>query len=303
MDEDRKGSLSIACISVVGGIALLNCIRSVLRSGLACVVVAEKKAIRHEVAELISKQSLEIIYAEGCNVPEKRAIAVSNATSDWLALIEDTCTVDDQWRRGCEALIACRGASAGSGPVSLGQTLSARARALYCSDYGKFFPTVLKHPANAEPTGMLPVETLPGVNLLYRIEMLRQYMGEEGLIESEVNRRMREDGHGLYIHQKLAVTLEHADENGATFRSRFTHGRLYGGLQSRNMTAPQRALRALVCVLLPLVLSCRSLRAPTWTRNRAITTAFYIVAFEITWSCGECTGYLLGCGHSLEDWK
>ena len=123
------------------------------------------------------------------------------------------------------------------------------------------------------------------------------------MIESEVNRRMREDGHELYIHEKLAVTLESADEDAATLRSRFSHGRLYGGLRSRNMTAAQRVLRALVCVLLPLVLSCRSLRALTRTSNRAITTAFYIVAFETIWSCGECTGYLLGCGHSLEDWK
>ena len=188
MNEKHDESLTIACISIVGGTALFNCISSVLQSGLGCMVIAEERDIIDEVTRLISDKHLELVVTHGDSVPGKRAIAVRKAASAW-------------------------------------------------------------------------------------------------------------------IDEDLAVTLDHADETGATLHSRFNHGRLYGGLQSRNMRPAIRMVRALTCVLLPFVLSYRSLRAYARVRNRNLVTFLYIILFETVWSCGECTGYLSGCGHSLEDWK
>lgn len=303
MNEKPDESLTIACISIVGGTALFNCISSVLQSGLGCMVIAEERDIIDEVTRLISDKHLELVVTHGDSVPGKRAIAVRKAASAWIAMIEDTCTVNEEWRRGCASLIDCKDAAAGSGPVLLGDSLSVRARALYCSDYGKYFPVSLQDSMEHDSIKMYKCNTLPGVNLLYRRETVMQYINADGLIESEVNRRMIEDGHTLYIHEDLAVTLDHADETGATLHSRFNHGRLYGGLQSRNMRPAIRMVRALTCVLLPFVLSYRSLRAYARVRNRNLVTSLYIILFETVWSCGECTGYLSGCGHSLEDWK
>lgn len=303
MDENRDGSLTIACISIAGGPALLNCIRSVLRSGLGCIVVADKSAIIDEVNDLVSEYHLELICTKDCSVPRKRAKAVYRAETDWIALIEDTCAINNTWRQGYEEMITCKSTDGGSGPVNLGQSLDARSRALYCTDYGKYFPVLLKHAGDGNTSRMLQSETLPGVNLLYRRAIVMQYINDEGLIESEVNRRMNEEGHELHLHEDLAVTLEYPDVNGATLRSRFSHGHLYGGLQSRNMTSSQRILRAIACGILPFVLSYRSLRALAHDRRKILATAMFIVAFETAWSCGECTGYLLGCGKSLDHWK
>lgn len=298
-----ENQLTIACISVIGGAALQHCVRSIAATGLRCVIVADPRAITPEIRDTIHKNSLEFIDGSGCSVPVKRALAVKHCASEWIALVEDTCTLNDTWRFGCEAVMAMEDASGASGPVNLGHPLDRRARALYCSDYGPFFPATLRARHKGEHSTLSPTDTLPGVNLLYRRETLLGYMDDEGLIESEANRRMREDGHTLYIHENLAVTLRYADAAGASCSSRFNHGRLYGGLQSRNLSVTARLVRVLACFLLPVILSLRSLRALAGTREHVASTAAWILVFETVWSCGECTGYLLGCGNSLADWK
>jgi hypothetical protein len=303
MTSDSIDQLTIACISVIGGEALRRCIYSMAATGLPCVIVADPRAITPDISDIISNNSLEFIDGRGHSVPMKRALAVKHSGAEWIALVEDTCTLNDTWLAGCEAVMAVDDASGASGPVSLGLPLDRRARALYCSDYGSFFPAALRARQKGEHSTFSPADTLPGVNLLYRRETLRGYMDDEGLIESEANRRMREDGHNLYIHEDLAVTLRYANAAGASCSSRFNHGRLYGGLQSRNLTVTARLARGLACFLLPVILSLRSLRALAGTREQFVTTAVWIVVFETVWSCGECTGYLLGCGDGLADWK
>ena len=295
--------LTIACISVVGGAALQHCARSIAATGLPGLIVADSEAITPEIRDIIDSYPLEIINGSGCSVPMKRALAVKHSTSEWIALIEDTCTLDDTWGSGCEAVMALNGASGASGPVNLGSHLDRRSRALYCSDYGPFFPANREASPNDDYASVASVDTLPGVNLLYRRGTLIGYMDDEGLIESEVNRRMRENGHTLCIHHDLGVTLRYADTTGASFSSRFNHGRLYGGLQARNLSVIARLSRGMACLLLPVVLSLRSLRALVSTREHIASTAAWIVMFETVWSCGECTGYILGCGDSLTDWK
>jgi hypothetical protein len=295
--------LTIACISVVGGAALQHCVRSIATTGLPGLIVADSEAITPEIRDIIESSAFEFIDGSGCSVPMKRALAVKHSTSEWIALVEDTCTLDDTWLSGCEAVLALNGASGASGPVNLGSHLDRRARALYCSDYGPFFPSNREASPNDDYASVVSVDTLPGVNLLYHRGTLIGYMNDEGLIESEVNRRMRENGHTLYIHKDLSVTLRYADTAGASFRSRFNHGRLYGGLQSRNLSVTARLGRGLACLLLPVVLSLRSLRALAGTREHIASTAPWILMFETVWSCGECTGYILGSGDSLADWK
>lgn len=300
---DTADQMTVACISIVGGAALENSVRCVLATGLRCVIVADPAAITPKTKGIIRDYCIEWIDSSGCNVPVKRTLATNHCTSEWIAFIEDTCTVDDSWRAGCEAVMKMNDAAGASGPVRLGSPLDRRARALYCSDYGPFFPAALDDQSESEGKSPLSTDTLPGVNLLYRRALLMRYMDEDGLIESEINPRIRADGHGLYIHERLSVTLRHADSAGLSFHSRFSHGRLYGGLRARNLNVSSRLVRALACVLLPFVLSLRSLKALAYTREQVTTTALWIVMFETTWSVGECTGYLLGSGKTLADWQ
>jgi hypothetical protein len=303
MTSNRADQLTIACISVIGGAALQECARSILATGLPGIIVAEPADITPEIIEMMLEGSLDFLDASDCSVPAKRALAVKHSVSEWIALVEDSCTLDENWLSGSKAVMLKDDASGASGPVSLGHPLDRRARALYCSDYGTFFPAILGARLEGEHSSLSPTNTLPGVNLLYRRETLLGYIDDKGLIESEANRQMREDGCTLYIHKDLAVTLRYADTTGASCSSRFNHGRLYGGLQARNLSATARLGRGLACFLLPVVLSLRSLRALTSIREHVFTTAVWILVFETAWSCGECAGYLLGCGDSLTDWK
>lgn len=303
MDSNRNVSLTIACISVVGGSGLVDCIRSILQTGFDCMVIADDDTAHVQLSDVIGEHRVEIISATGRTIPEKRAVAVENAQTDWIAMIEDTCTIGHAWRRGCEQLMACEGASGGSGPVALSPSLDARSRALYCSDYAQFIAPPALRSDDAPGDRMFESDTLPGVNLIYRRDAIAPYITDQGLVESEVNRHMRNDGHSLYMHPGLAVTLTSPDTAGATASARFAHGRLYGGLTAREMSLGHRVVRAAGCAILPCVLSWRALRALVRSRQRLIATLPHIAAFETFWSCGECTGYLLGAGRSIERWK
>lgn len=295
--------LTIACISVIGGTALEQCARSIIATGFPCLIIADSVELTPALRDIVKLDSVDFIDGAQSSVPSKRNLAVEHARSDWIALVEDSCTLDARWCVGIKQVLAQTDVKAAAGPVNLGGSLHRRARALYCSDYGPFFPASIQSQQTGEMGPCLATETLPGVNLLYHRETLLQYVDQEGVIESEINRRMTADGHRLCIHEDLSVTLRFADESGASFRSRFNHGRLYGGLQSRSLSVGSRLTRGLGCFLLPLVLSLRSIRSLTGTREHIVGTAAWIVMFETVWSCGEFTGYLLGCGETLADWQ
>lgn len=304
MTRSEEHPITVACISVAGGRALEQCVQSALRTGFRCMAVIGPGGAEDALRDVDPDRELRIIASDHESIPQKRALAVAQAQTEWIALVEDTCTLDESWRDGCEELIRYPAVQAASGPVRLSRIPGPALRALYCADYGAFFPHVLTRNAGTGSSGaLLPARELPGVNLLYRRDAAQDHMADGRLIETEVNRGIRSRANGLYLHPDLSVTLRAEHSRAATMGSRFAQGRLYGGLQSRQLRAATRAFRAVACLLLPFVLTYRAVRALSGLPGSKLRTGMYIVLFETAWSCGELTGYLFGPGNAADQWR
>jgi hypothetical protein len=62
MTADQSRKVIVACVPVIGGgAALLQCVRSIVATGLPCVIVADPRAITPDISDIFSNNSLEFI--------------------------------------------------------------------------------------------------------------------------------------------------------------------------------------------------------------------------------------------------
>jgi hypothetical protein len=61
MTADPSRKVIVVCVSVIGGAALLQCVRSIVATGLPCVIVADPRAITPDISDIFSNNSLEFI--------------------------------------------------------------------------------------------------------------------------------------------------------------------------------------------------------------------------------------------------
>jgi hypothetical protein len=141
------------------------------------------------------------------------------------------------------------------------------------------------------------------LNLLYRRSALPPLRPDEGLIEVEVNAAIRARGGEIALHPALAVTYCAEDRASARLRSRYAHGRIYGGGQRATRSVAARIAAVAKCAALPLVLFARAARALPRAYPRRFSALGWMLAFSMAWAAGEAVGYALGRGASLAAWR
>ena len=110
-------------------------------------------------------------------------------------------------------------------------------------------------------------------------------------------------GERIVAHRDLAVCIAEITEASMRLRTRFDHGRLYGGFLRRRKNFAGRMIHLLRCFALPFVLSQRAIIALPSAHASRLAAIKYIVFFEISWSIGEFVGILLGPGALRKSWK
>ena len=237
-------------------------------------------------------------------VPLRRKRGVELAESEFVALVEDTGRLGAKLLQGIEQAFGDPACAAASGPVALEASLEPRYQALACTEYGRYqVEAVLGAGVRAAQSA----QRLPGNLLVYRQSALRPLLARhpEGLIEGLVNAELLAAGSHLVISPELGVRYAGRDRHGARLKTRFQHGRIYGGGLAACMGLGGRFVHACKCLLLPLVLSARSLghmsRNPAITRGASV--ALWILGFELCWSLGEFWGCLFGKPSDLEAWR
>ena len=244
------------------------------------------------------------IAAPGQPVPRRREIGIRQTSSEYVALLEDTTLPGLDWAEAILTALREPATAAVGGPIILGDGLCGRGLALACSEYGRFHPARFNGPP---AQSIFPTSRLPGNNLAYRRGALVDAFDAagHGLIEGEVNQQLRSAGQNIVMHLGMSATYATADHDGGRLAARFQHGRLYAGMQVRRADWATRIGWLGKSLLLPLVLSARSLAAMT----RAVPatawpkTCVWICLMESAWAVGEAVGYLLGAGDSLENWR
>jgi hypothetical protein len=116
---------------------------------------------------------------------------------------------------------------------------------------------------------------------------------------------LRAAGFDLVLDPVMTVDYRPRRAGGVHWIDRYRHGRLYGGNRAAGRSVVNRGLSLVKALLLPFVLSGRSLR---WMRRAIPVRAWWKVGplvcwMETAWAIGEAAGTVAGVGRGIEGWK
>lgn len=302
-------TISLVVIEVAGGEALLKSIRHISEFLKDFSVV-----VREENPQLKSAFPSLHVIVDNSPVPLRRKNAImAEKSSDVVVLLEDTSLFSREALQAIDDVFKDSQVSAASGPVVTDTKLAARYQALGCTEYGIYHPAAVF--SGIDSTVELPplsqvVDRLPGNCLSYRTEAILALLKDNtsGLVEGKINALLQRKGGKLVIDSRLTTLYSGEDVWGARIKTRFSHGRVYAGVEANLETFTSRLVHALKALLLPLVLSVRSLKClALMSEIRSVRAKchvlFWVVLYQTAWACGECVGALFGAASSLEHWR
>jgi hypothetical protein len=262
--------------------------------------VAFEIVVIDRVGDVASALERKAVVPMRCRqVPRNTALpqmwwqALQMARGRIVAVTEDHCIPEPDWLQHLHDEFA-RDPSlvAVSGCVVNGLTDRALDWATYLCEYAAFAPPVQ---ADEMPVGM---------NIAYLRERLVAQPAQlltTGFWDATLLPELRRSGakllagsRGSVVHCKRFALL-------GFLQQRYLYSRHYAG--SRFVRWPPRALAALCCPLLPVLLATRLLRvvwrkpALRWPSLRA---APYLALFFVVWACGEGVGYAFGPSNALQ---
>lgn len=292
-------SLTFVVIPLVGGAALERCIAALHCTPAAIIVVGRIPAALADRVRSRGGMAIDSIEP----VPRRRALGAAHAHSDWIAFCEDTCEIGANWYATFESVSRAAIAGAWGGPIEICDGLSARCMALALLEYGEFAAHRRQGLGTAPGATWQPAARIAGLVPLYSTSALPWPPPAEGLIETEVNAAIAASGKPLALHGGLAVRYCADDTASATFASRYSHGRIYGGGQRASLHGLARVAALAKCLLLPLVLGARGLAGLPRARRADPRSIAWLMGFALAWSVGEAVGLVFGRGASLAAWR
>jgi hypothetical protein len=271
--------LTAVIVSLVGGEALARC-RAALAGADEVLVVG-----RAAGAEGAQPAGIE-------SVPAMRAWALRGARTPFVALVEDTALPAPGWCAAARAALA-GGAAAAAGPVRVSPELAPRHQALGLTEYAAFGP--------APPE---PGRRLPGLGFaVERAAVLALPRKDPDLLlEAEVAGGLAAAGRAIVYSPALGLEYAAAYPEGARLSTRFSHGRLYAAGRVARRGAGARAAYAAGSLLLPILLTFRTLGSSRGRLGPA--TLAWVLAMQSAWAAGELVGSATGDpGAGLASWR
>lgn len=280
--------LTVIIVALLGDDALASCVAA-MRSQAATILVVDRDG------GIFDGEMRPVGRASALNVPAKRRSAVELASTPLVALIEDIVAPDPGWADAAAAALSRTGVVACGGPVRIPDTLPASTRALALAEYARF------NDRSAEAT----VQTLPGCNFAFRRQALLDAMeGSDGLVDQDVFRRLNRPGQRLAWAPEMGVTFARAFDEGASLKTRFQHGRIYGSSEASRGGFPGRAMTVAKGLALPAVLTMRTLASATPRQRRSVSTVAWLLLQHAAWAAGEIAGAVMGASRKgLGEWR
>jgi GT2 family glycosyltransferase len=294
----QRPRISVVIPSTSGAESLADCLDALVNQSLkaeAEVIVLDcgglgvvNAARKHSAVKLLS-------FPERKSIPELRAIGMRRAEGEIVAVIEDHCNPEPHWferiLHAHERFYGVIGGAVENDP-SIRRAID---WAVFFCEYSRYM--------NPVPNG--EAADLPGNNVSYRREFLSQVddLLETGRAwEGDLHARLREKGVKLYSDPSIIVYHKKKFRFGYFVSQRYHYSRSYAGLRAARKPYGTRILRAVSCIVLPLVLMSRISRTLIG-KKRHLRQFFQAVpalaVFLIVWSWGEYIGYLFGPGKSL----
>lgn len=279
--------LTVIVVEIAGAAALRTCAEAV-RAQAANVLVVRRDG------SIAGMEGTPVGEALQPNIPSKRKRAVELAPTALVALIEDTVAPAPGWAEALTAALECTTSFACGGPVSIAPGLPASSRALALSEYGAF--------NDRKPAG--PTTALPGCNFAFRrAPLLEALSGSDGLVDQITFKQLEGLGGKLIWSPAMRVTFCHANDEGARLATRFQHGRIYASSGQRSDLA-YKAAAAGKALLLPPVLTMRSLCNAAAAERLSAPTLAWLMLQHSAWAAGEFVGAVLGpSAKGLGEWQ
>jgi hypothetical protein len=229
---------------------------------------------------------------EKATLPRLFQVGISRSRGRVIALTDTTCEPDPGWVR---AILEAHKAPAPviGGAVEMNGTSRLIDWAAYFCDYGQFMLPLRNGPATE----------VPGNNLSFKRRALdegREFTGD-GFWKTYWCRKLQEEGIELELRPSIVVYYKGTLELIPFLVRRFHHGRCFAGMRVARVSLLMRVAYAAGSFLLPFVFFWRTVSRVV-PKKRYLTRFFLslpIIALAVvSWSVGECSGYLWGTGKS-----
>lgn len=234
-------------------------------------------------------------FNEPLSVPQLRGKGIAMARGEIIAILDPYSIANDRWISEVLRTHDERPNLAIGGVVDLydAEKQDFLAWAIYINEYGMFMSPVL--------TGVAAI--LPGSNISYKREALFDGNSSppQDFWKTFANWDIESAGSGLWLTNRVVVSLLKPVPFGDFLRTRFLHGRCFAGMRVYNAPTRERLIRALTAPLLPGVFLWRWGRN-YWAKGRyrskfLLTLPLQLLLFG-NWAIGEFFGYCFGPGQS-----
>ena len=302
----RSQECTIVVVALNGGANLAECLDALLAQGAPCLVMLGAGM----ESAIWQRRYPSIRFVESAaSVPARRIQGMEAAGTAVVGLLEDSSVPGPHWFGAVRDGFESDKVAAVGGPVTIGHHIGARQQALGCCEFGRYHPALVRALARArskDGSGAFAVDRLPGNNIAYRRSAIRAVTDSRApLVETLLNAELRAARFDLVLDPAMTVDYRPQGAGGVRWIDRYRHGRLYGGNRVADQSLPGRALSMIRALLLPFVLSGRSLRG----MGRAIPVRAWwkvgplVCWMETAWAVGEAAGTIAGVGRGIEDWK
>ncbi len=231
--------------------------------------------------------------AERLGIPQLRALGISHASGDFVAITEDCCIPRENWLE--EIIKAHRsGYDVVGGAIENGSSDRLVNWAAYICEYSQMMLPV----PNGEVGG------LAGNNCSYKREIF-----------NKVDESLQKDYWEYFLHQELKkleikilsvptiVVLKKKEFFFVYFlKQRFYFSRSFAGMRSRLLPPSRRLISAAFSPALPFLMTWRIAKQVVQKKRhvgRFVLSMPLLSIFMISYAAGELTGYLFGTGKSL----
>ena len=230
-------------------------------------------------------------------VPQMRGRGIAESQGELVGLIEDDCLVQPGW---CAALLKAHDAPAAAigGAIEPRPYRRALDWAVYFCDYGRFMPPLAAGAAVA----------LPGNNMSYKRRALDDLPAalRSEFQEVFIHRAWEQRGVPMLTDPAILVRNVNSWTMADLTAIPYHHARAFAGGRMAGQPIWRRVAMGLLTPLLPVVKVLRVAREAV-SRGRYIGALLrsipMISILAISWSIGECVGYLTGPGRSAARWK
>lgn len=237
--------------------------------------------------------NVRVLERRGASVFALRALGLSQASGDVIAITEDHCRVAPDW---CARIVDAHRdhpeAAAIGGAVENGATSTLIDWANFALVFSPFMPPI----RNGESE-----QIALQANISYKRRVIPETMGRFGMMEFLFNRELRDRGERLVADGRILVHHHQSHGIRRTCASHFHNGRSIAGFRLPELRGLERLARIGSTVVLPPFLLWLTLRNVAWKgrlEGGILASVPLLLPLVVCHAAGELIGYVAGPGDS-----